>query len=181
MPNHPLFDGQWPQLVTKLDPSAVAGGVLRAYLPIGMPRSLKQVVDLLRQTAADWMADNAPRLGASLAYYTVFSISPLMIIVIAGFWFGQDAARQQIFNEISGLVGSQGAHAIEGVLQQANEPHTGLLATAIAVVTLLIGSIYVFVELQDALNTIWGVKPNSSTWRWRISDSSRLASSAQSG
>src|ERR1041385_5977959 len=105
-----------------------------------MARRVKRVFDLFKQTASDWMADNAPRLGASLAYYTVFSISPLMVIVmaIAGFWFGQETAHRQIFNEISGLIGPQGAHAIEGLLQNAQEPHTGTLAAIIAVVTLLI-------------------------------------------
>src|SRR5262245_28952439 len=98
-----------------------------------MPRRLKAVWNLLRQTASDWMDDNAPRLGASLAYYTVFSISPLMVIVmaIAGFWFGQDAARREIFNEISGLIGPQSAQAIEGLLRDAHQPQTGTFATII--------------------------------------------------
>jgi membrane protein len=130
-----------------------------------MRTGLKTFYGLLQQAAADWMADNAPRLGAALAYYTVFSISPLMIIVvaIAGLWFGQEAASQQIFAQMSGLIGQQSAEAVQGVLQNAHRPETGVLATLIALVTLLIGSTGVFVELQDALNTIWGVKTKSST------------------
>jgi membrane protein len=130
-----------------------------------MIKVLKTAVDLLQETASDWMSDNAPRLGASLAYYTVFSVSPLMIIVlsIAGLWFGQDVAREQIFAEVTLLVGPEGAKAIRGILEQFQRPSTGLWATIIAAVTLLIGSTGVFVELQDALNTIWGVKSKSSS------------------
>jgi membrane protein len=114
------------------------------------------------------MSDNAPRLGASLAYYTVFSISPLMVIVmaIAGFCFGQEAARKQIFDQLSGLIGVPEAQAIERLLQHAHQPQTGTFATIVAVITLLIGSTGVFVELQDALNLVWGVKPKASTSWW---------------
>jgi membrane protein len=129
--------------------------------------SVKTPWKLLQQTASDWMSDNAPRLGAALAYYTVFSISPLMVIVvaIAGVWFGHEAAQRQIFEQLSGLIGTQGAEAIQGLLQNAWKPKTGLWATIIAIATLLIGSTGVFVELQDALNTIWGVKTKaSSSW-----------------
>ena len=130
-----------------------------------MAKKLKTAFALLKETAADWMADNAPRLGASLAYYTVFSISPLMIIVlaIAGFWFGREAASKQLFNEISGLIGPGGLQAIQALLAHAQRPNTGALATVIAFATLLVGSTGVFVELQDALNTIWGVKSKSSS------------------
>jgi membrane protein len=124
----------------------------------------KTVFELLKQAAADWMDDNAPRLGASLAYYTVFSISPLMLIVlaIAGFLFGQEAARRGVFNQINGLVGPDSAEAIQAVLAQAQKPHAGVVATTLAALTLLVGSTGVFVELQDALNTVWGVQPKAS-------------------
>lgn len=114
------------------------------------------------------MSDNAPRLGAALAYYTVFSISPLMIIVvaIAGLWFGHEVARTQIFQHMSGLIGPQSAEAVQRLLQNAHRPETGLLATIVAIVTLLIGSTGVFVELQDALNTVWGVKAKSTNGWW---------------
>jgi membrane protein len=129
-----------------------------------MRTTVKTFYGLLQQAAGDWMSDNAPRLGAALAYYTVFSISPLMIIVvaIAGLWFGHEAARQQIFDQLSGLIGHQGAEAVQRVLANAHRPETGVFATLVAVITLLIGSTGVFVELQDALNTIWGVKAKSS-------------------
>jgi membrane protein len=123
---------------------------------------------LLEETASDWMADNAPRLGAALAYYTVFSISPLMVIVTAilGLLFSKDVARQALFAQMAQLVGPASAQAVEAILAHMHHPQTGLLATAIAAVTLLIGATGVFVELQDALNLVWGVKPSatSSTW-----------------
>jgi membrane protein len=128
---------------------------------------LVSAFDLLKKTAADWMADNAPRLGASLAYYTVFSISPLMLIVlaIAGFWFGTETARREMFNQIAGLIGGDSAHAVEAMMTQAHKTGSGLMATIIAVITLLVGSTGVFVELQDALNLVWGVKPKAnSSW-----------------
>ncbi len=122
---------------------------------------VKTVFDVLKQTFRDWSDDRAPRLGAALAYYTVFSIAPLIIIVIAiaGIWFGKQQAQDQIFGQIAGLLGEQGAKAISGMLQAAEKPHEGMIASVLAVVTLLFGATGVFVQLQDALNTIWEVKP----------------------
>ncbi|MDB6040915.1 MAG: putative ribonuclease, partial [Verrucomicrobiales bacterium] len=118
------------------------------------------VLDLFKQAGKDWSDDKAPRLGAALAYYTIFSLAPLIIIAIAiaGFVFGEDAARKQIFDQMNGLVGSEGGGAIQSMLVAANKPHQGMVATAIAVVTLLVGSTGVFIQLQDALNTVWDVK-----------------------
>jgi membrane protein len=95
-----------------------------------------------------------------LAFYTVFSIAPLFLIVlaIAGFWFGPEAARRQLFEQLSGLVGPQGGEAIQAVVASADKPAAGAWATAAAVVTLFIGATGVFVQLQDALNTIWQVR-----------------------
>ena len=126
-----------------------------------MSGKAKTAFDVLKQTFRDWSDDHAPRLGAALAYYTVFSIAPLIVIVvaIAGLWFGKQQAQDQIFNEISGLVGQKGATAIAGMLQAANKPHQGIIASALAIVTLVFGATGVFVQLQDALNTIWEVKP----------------------
>src|SRR5688572_29624152 len=126
-----------------------------------MTEVFKTGFDVLKQTVKDWADDKAPRLGAALAYYTVFSIAPLIVIVIAiaGIWFGRDVAQQQIIDQIAGLVGQQGAEAISGMLQAANKPKEGMIASALAVVTLIFGATGVFIQLQDALNTIWEVKP----------------------
>jgi len=117
--------------------------------------------NLLTTTASKWSDDKAPRLGAALAYYTVFSIAPLLIIVIgiAGLVFGEQAAEGAIVQQISGLVGGQSAAAIQTMLANARTPSSGGLATILGIVTLLIGASGLFGQLQDALNTIWGVEP----------------------
>ncbi len=126
-----------------------------------MTEVFKTWFDVLKQTVRDWVDDRSPRLGAALAYYTVFSIAPLIVIVIAigGLWFGKQAAQDQIFGQLASLVGEQGAKGISGLLEAANKPHEGMVASALAVVTLIFGATGVFVQLQDALNTIWEVKP----------------------
>jgi membrane protein len=101
-------------------------------------------------------------LGAALAYYTVFSLAPLMTIAIAmaGFFFGKEAAQGQIFDELRILLGEEGGKAVEEMVQSANaHPAAGIVATIISVVMLLVGASGVFGQLQASLNTIWGVKP----------------------
>ena len=121
----------------------------------------KAVFGLLKDTYNDWSEDKAPRLGASLAYYTVFSLAPLLLIVIAiaGLAFGQEAAQGQIVAQIGGLVGQESGEAIQEMIQGARRPRTGIIATAIGIATLLFGASGVFGALQDALNTIWEVQP----------------------
>jgi membrane protein len=133
-----------------------------------MRQKFKTAFEVLKQTFTDWKDDKAPRLGAALAYYTVFSIAPLVVIVIAiaGLRFGHDAAQEQIFGQLSSLVGEQGAKAISGLLAAADKPHEGIIASVMAAVTLLFGATGVFVQLQDALNTIWEVKPKPGRGIW---------------
>jgi len=122
----------------------------------------KDVVTLLKETVAEWSEDKVPLWAAALAYYTIFSLAPLLLIAItiAGLAFGEEAARGEIVGQIRGLVGQEGAEAIQGMIQNVNRPNSGgTLATIIGVVTLLFGASGVFGQLQDALNTIWGVKP----------------------
>lgn len=121
----------------------------------------KTAIDFLKQTGTEWSDDKVPRLGAALAYYTIFSIAPLLLIVVAvaGIWFGRSAAQEQILAQVSGLVGDNGAQMLGSMLQAADKPHSGMLATVIGIATLLFGATGVFVQLQDALNTIWGVTP----------------------
>jgi membrane protein len=123
--------------------------------------SLAVIWNLLKSTFSDWNEDKAPRLAAALAFYTMFTLAPLLIIVIAiaGLAFGQQAARGQILGQIQGLVGFESASAIQKFLEQLDTPQSGVLATAIGVATLLLGIWWVFGELQDALNTIWEVAP----------------------
>ncbi|NJK78752.1 MAG: YihY/virulence factor BrkB family protein [Chloroflexaceae bacterium] len=119
------------------------------------------VVQFFKQVFQEWNQDKVPRLAAALAYFTIFSIAPFFIIVIAiaGFIFGREAATDQIVGQLQGLMGTAGAEAVQGIIQRANEPQGGLVATVIGLVTLFIGSTGFFGQLQDALNTIWRVQP----------------------
>lgn len=120
----------------------------------------KTIFLLLKETVGAWSEHRALRLGAALAFYTIFSIAPLFLIVlaIAGFSFGEEAARRQLFDQLNGLVGQQGGEAIQAVVASADKPKAGAWATVVAVFTLFIGATGVFVQLQDALNTIWQVR-----------------------
>jgi membrane protein len=108
------------------------------------------------------MEDDAPSLGAALAYYTVFSLAPLLTIAIAiaGFFFGKEAAQGQIFDELRGLIGAEGGKAVEEMVQSASaRPTTGIVATVLSVFLLLFGASGVFGQLQTSLNAIWDIKP----------------------
>jgi len=117
----------------------------------------RALFDLCRQSFASWRADYAPSMGAALAYYTVFSVAPLLLIVIAvvGLVFGRDEARGEIFEQLSGLMGAEGARAIQIMLEALNKPRQGIVATVIGVALLLVGATTVFGELQDAFDRIW--------------------------
>jgi len=123
---------------------------------VGLLRSLTA---LLKQASAAWLADNAPRLGAALAFYTLFSLAPVLIVAvsIAGFVFGQNAARVELVRQFQGLMGTQGATAVETIIRSTNRPVLGVLATTLGLLAVLVGASGAFNELQDALNTIWKV------------------------
>lgn len=122
----------------------------------------KTIWRLLKETFAAWQADKASRLAAALAYYTAFSLAPVLVIVIAiaGFAFGQQAVQGQLVEQIQGLVGQEAAEVIQGMLQSAQEPRSGLIATITSLVLLLFGASGMFGQLQDALNTVWHVQPD---------------------
>ncbi len=123
--------------------------------------SLKQIWRLLKETFKEWNEDKASRLAAALSYYTIFSLAPLLIITIAiaGAVFGDDAARGEVVRQIQGLVGKDGAEVIQTALQNAQRPDTRNIASIISIGVLLFGASNVFAQIQDALNTIWEVKP----------------------
>jgi membrane protein len=132
--------------------------------PAGVePVSGKAVWKLLKDTASSWSDINAPRLGAALAFYTMLSIAPLMIVCIgiAGFAFGKEAAQGQIMSQLSGLIGTEGAQTVQTLVQHASKPSSGIIATSAGIFLLLFGASGVFGELRDSLNTVWGVKPAS--------------------
>jgi membrane protein len=119
------------------------------------------IKNLIQETFKEWSEDKASRLAAALSYYTIFSIAPLLMIAIAlaGLVFGREAATNQVVGEIRGLVGEDGAQVIQTILQNASKTTSGVLATVVGIVTLLIGASGAFGQLQDSLNTIWEVKP----------------------
>jgi membrane protein len=117
---------------------------------------------LLRETFTRWNEVKAQRLGAALAYYTVFSLAPLLIIaiLIAGAFFGQAAAQQRIIAQISNLMGPQGAAGVASLIAQRPFPgQSGTIATVVSVATLILGAIGLFGQLQDAFDTVWDVTP----------------------
>jgi membrane protein len=122
---------------------------------------LRDVYDTLKETGQDWLDDNAPRLAAALAYYSLLSLAPLLVITIAvaGFFFGHDAARGRVAAELGSVVGGQAALGIQSVVASARSPSAGVISTIVGVVTLFIGASGVFGELQSSLNTVWEVQP----------------------
>jgi membrane protein len=119
------------------------------------------VLGMLKQAFADWLEDGAPRLGAALAYYTIFSLAPLLVMTIAvgGLALGREAAQGRIVEQIAGLVGPVAGEAIETMLANAREPKQGLFATVLGIAALLVGASGVFNELKAALNTVWEAPP----------------------
>jgi membrane protein len=119
--------------------------------------TLRSMWRLAKKAAVSWQNDYAPSMGAALAYYTIFSAAPLLLIVVsvAGLVFGAEAARGEIFAQLRGMLGEEGAVAIQGLLESVSKPKEGLVATLVGVVVLLVGATTVFAELQDALDRIW--------------------------
>jgi membrane protein len=126
-----------------------------------MGKPFRAVVALFRQAALNWIKDYAQSMGAALAFYTIFSIAPLLLIVIAvaGFFFGEDAARGEIYQQLQGMLGSHGALAVQDLLESAGRRAESLPAALFGVVLLFVGATSVFAELQDALDRIWRVAP----------------------
>jgi membrane protein len=120
---------------------------------------LSDIPGLLKDTALAWYADRGPRLGAALAFYTLFSLAPLLIIVIAvaALAFGRELAQTQLGQQIEAVVGAEGARVIQSTIENTSRPSSGIVATLAGLITLLFGATVVFSELQDALNTIWKV------------------------
>jgi len=124
---------------------------------------------LARQALSSWSDDYASSMGAALAYYTMFSIAPLLLIVVsvAGLVFGDEAARGEVFGQLEHLMGAQGASAVQGLLQSVNKPDESSIAALIGTSVLIIGATTVFAELQSSLDRIWRApvrKPESGIW-----------------
>jgi membrane protein len=130
--------------------------------------NLQIIWGLLKDTFSEWQEDKAARLAAALAYYTVFSMAPLIIIVlgIVGYLFGRDMVGSYLIEQARGMVGAEGGQIFESIVENASQPSTSLIATLIGIATLLFGALGVFGQLQDALNTVWGVAPKPGRGVW---------------
>jgi membrane protein len=127
-------------------------------------------IGLLKQTVSEWLEDKAPQLGAALAYYTVFSLAPLILVLLAiiGLIFRDDpgGAWNKITQQMSYFLDKSAVDVVQNIAQKAAQPGKGLVATIIGILLALFGASGVFGQLQDALNTIWGVKakPGGGIW-----------------
>ena len=119
-------------------------------------------IGLLKDTFAQWQEDKASRLAAALAYYTAFSVAPLLLIaiVIAGLVFGDEAAQGQVFGQLEGLVGSEGAGVLETAVRNSQQQGASAISAIVGIAALVWSASNVFAQLQDALNAIWEVAPN---------------------
>lgn len=123
--------------------------------------NFKDIRYLLTQSFKEWQEDKASRLAAALAYYTIFSLPPLLILslAIAGQFYDRQSVQEKVLAQTSSLVGSVGADAIDQMLENASDPETSGLAAVISIVTLILGASGVFTQLKDAMDTIWEVQP----------------------
>jgi membrane protein len=146
----------------------------------GMPRFLigfQPFVALCRAAFGNWLADRAPSMGAAIAYYTVFSLAPILIMVIAvaGLAFGRKAAEGALLAKLAALVGSESAGAVQAMLRSASDTTSGIIASVIGLITLLAAATAVFGELQTALNVIWKAKPPTGSGIWYLVKSRLLS------
>ncbi len=114
----------------------------------------------MKVTAREFIEDDAIKLSAALSYYTIFSLPPLLIIIISlsGLFFGDDAVRGELFSQINGLVGNASALQIQEIIKNVKLSHSNVFATIVGVIFLLVGASGVFAEIQDSINFIWGIK-----------------------
>jgi len=149
------------------------GGILMRICPMRLHRW----VSLCETAVYSWLDDRAPTMGAAIAYYTVFSLAPMlvMVIAIAGLAFGQKAAEGALFDELADLVGPESAGAVQAMLRSASSTRTGILATVVGFGTLIIGATAVFSELQSALNVIWKAPASGSLGVWHLLKSRLLS------
>jgi membrane protein len=132
--------------------------------------TMKEIWVLFKSAFTAWSDDYAQSMGAALAYYTMFSIAPLLLIVISitGIIFGQKAARGEIFGQLNNLMGEQGAMAVQTLLESTSQPAEGITATVIGIVLLVVGATTVFGELQSSLDRIWKAPVQVTSGLWNL-------------
>ena len=141
-----------------------------AAAPTVDKRSLKTWMTLVKSATSSWLDDYAPSMGAALSYYTVFSLAPLLLIVVsvAGLVFGEEAVRGELFAQLQGLMGADAAQAVQGLLASASKPTHGVLGTLVGVAVLVFGATTVFGELQDDLDRIWRAPARKGGGIWSL-------------
>ncbi|HEY7389653.1 MAG TPA: YihY/virulence factor BrkB family protein [Bryobacteraceae bacterium] len=152
--------------------SSEPGRIEAVAAPVGAPRdgkpllsfSWRDIKGLLGESIDEWLRHKGPRLGASLAFYALLSFTPLLLIAVSigGLVFDAKAAEGQIVSQVQSLIGPSGADGIRALLEGTHNTAHGILATVLGFLTLLFGASGVLVELRDALNTIWDVRPAST-------------------
>lgn len=137
-------------------------------IPARLRECPREIGALIQDAANGWSEHHASRIGAALAFYTVFSLGPILLlaVVVAGFFFGEGLARGEIHDQITTLIGPQAAAEVQMVLLRAHRPTAGVIATAISVVTLLLSADTALVELKSGLDEIWSVPTASRRWYW---------------
>jgi membrane protein len=137
-------------------------------LPAWLGGCTRQIWALIKDAANGWSEHRASRIGAALAFYTVFSLGPILLlaVAVAGFFFGQSAARGEIHQQIGSMIGPQAAAEVEALLVRAHRPGAGVIATAISVVTLLLSADTALVELKSGLDEIWSLPGGGRVWYW---------------
>src|SRR5215831_18028000 len=126
---------------------------------------LRRTVELVKLAVSGWMDDYAASMGAALAYYAVFSMAPLLVIsiAVAALVFGHDAAQTEIMEQLQGLIGPEGAQAAQSMLASAQRPKSGVIATVLSIVMLVIGATTVFGEIESDLNRVWKAPVRTKT------------------
>jgi membrane protein len=162
-----------PRISGEIESEAIVGPRQRRKQGEVQPQNREpfaaRVLDLLKSTAKEWSRDKCPQLGAALAYYTIFSLAPLVLVLLGVFglvYGSNEQARQKILDQLSYFVDPSGVKVFQDIANSAAEPKAGVLATAIGILIALFGASGIFGQLQDALNTIWAVKPNPGQGIW---------------
>ena len=137
-------------------------------IPAWLGDRAREILALIKDAANGWNEHHVSRIGAALAFYTVFSLGPILLlaVAVAGFFFGQSAARGEIHQQIGSMIGPQAAAEVEALLVRAHRPEAGLVATVISIVTLLLSADTALVELKSGLDEIWNLPGAIRTWYW---------------
>ena len=135
-----------------------------------MSKQLKNIFSYIKQVFKEFSADNILKYSASLAYYTVFSIAPLLVIVstLSGIFFGKEAVNGEVYKQLKGLIGSTAAIQIQDIIKNIHLTGNNFFASIISIIILLIGATSIFGEVQDSLNKIWGLRVKAKKIWWRL-------------